>query len=135
MTTFYIESVRFQPYPVAWQQFRTSKSQPIGKDLYKRGLKLQALARKSAPKDTGALAKSISVKYHIVGLNPHVIVGAYTSYAYMVHEGTRPHPINAKPERLLRFVVNGRVVYAKKVQHPGTRPTRYLSRHLRSVVK
>lgn len=34
--------------------------------------------------------------------------------------GTRPHVIRPRRAKVLRFVVGGRVVYARKVNHPGT---------------
>ena len=132
---FVIESVKFHPFPVEFANFRQSKDQDIGRDLYKRGLRLQALARVSVPKRTGALAASIHVNYFRGASNPHVTIGSNLNYAYFVHEGTNPHTIRPKTGRVLRFQVNGRVVYAQKVHHPGTRAERYLSRHLRTVVR
>lgn len=134
MTQFYIESVHFTPNPVQFTNFRSSQTGVIGRDLYKRGLALQAKARRSAPKDTGRMAASIRVDYH-TSLNPHVVIGAYTSYSYMVHEGTRPHTIQGGVGRLLSFNVGGKIVYARKVNHPGTRPTRFLTRHLAAAVR
>jgi hypothetical protein len=50
-----------------------------------------------------------------------------TKYADWVHNGTRPHVIQPKKKRLfrkrkkaLRFEVAGEVVFAAKVNHPGT---------------
>lgn len=43
-------------------------------------------------------------------------------YAKWEAYGTRPHEIRAKPGKTLSFVVNGRRVFVKKVQHPGHSP-------------
>lgn len=132
---FYIESVSFHTFPSEWREFRSSQSGPIGADLYRRGLRLQSLAKGSAPKKTGALSSSIYLNYK-AKWNPEVLVGSRLNYAYYVHEGTRPHVIRAKPGRVMRFRYNGMVVYARKVNHPGqARPRKYLSMHLRTVTR
>lgn len=46
-------------------------------------------------------------------------------YATFIEYGTRPHIIRARRRQFLRFVVGGRVVYARKVNHPGTRPYKF----------
>lgn len=54
-------------------------------------------------------------------------------YAAWLELGTNPHIINGNPT--LRFVVGGRVVFAKTVRHPGTRPYRILTDALEQVVR
>lgn len=49
-------------------------------------------------------------------------------HATYLEFGTRPHMIYPRRADFLRFEVGGRVVYARKVRHPGTKATRYLSR-------
>ncbi|MFA4900963.1 MAG: hypothetical protein WC563_15700 [Brevundimonas sp.] len=41
-------------------------------------------------------------------------------YALWVDEDTVAHPIVAKPGKMLRFYINGNVVFRKRVWHPGT---------------
>jgi hypothetical protein len=132
---FRIDSITFVPDPAEFRRFRQDKNKPIGKDLYKRGLRLQQLARTTVPKRSGALASSIAVRYSRGGTNPFVTIGSKLDYAYWVHEGTRPHNIRVNRDRLMRFTVRGRVIYATTVNHPGSRPTHYLSRHLRRVIR
>lgn len=55
--------------------------------------------------DTGAFKKRLIMRA------PH---------ALFINEGTKPHVILPKNVPFLRFVVGGRVVFAKKVNHPGT---------------
>jgi hypothetical protein len=46
--------------------------------------------------------------------------GTNVDYAEAVNDGTVPHiirPVNAKA---LRFIIDGNVIYAKSVRHPGT---------------
>jgi hypothetical protein len=67
------------------------------------------------------------------GVNP----GSFgqRGYAQIVTSGSRPHIIQARTAKALRFVVGGQVVYTRRVQHPGTRPNPYLTRHLAEFVR
>lgn len=60
-------------------------------------------------------------------------MGSDLEYAGFVNDGTRPHQIRPKNASVLRFTVGGRVVYAKVVNHPGTRARPFLDRALREV--
>lgn len=69
----------------------------------------------------------------------------YTAdYAMMVHDGTPPHVIQPKRARsvrnprrqaMLRFEVDGQVVFAREVRHPGTKPRPFLTDALRQVAE
>lgn len=87
--------------------------------------------RKLAPKDTGRYADSIKVS-KTENEGNHIITKIYTdaqvisskgtpyNLGYLLETGTSPHiiePVNAK---FLHFLINGKDVYAKRVQHPGT---------------
>ena len=50
------------------------------------------------------------------------------AYGWYVREGTDPHEIRPRFKEALRFEVNGEVVFAKKVNHPGTSPNPYHKR-------
>lgn len=47
---------------------------------------------------------------------------ASKEYASYVEGGTEPHIIEPRRAKMLRFVINGRTVFASKVNHPGTKP-------------
>lgn len=49
-------------------------------------------------------------------------------YAEAVHNGSGPYTIRPRRRKALRFVVGGRTVFAKSVQHPGTRARPWLAR-------
>lgn len=53
---------------------------------------------------------------------------AKTTYGTMVEEGTRAHAIVGRrsPRKVLRFIQNGHLRFAKRVWHPGTKPTRFM---------
>lgn len=55
---------------------------------------------------------------------------ANTPYAGFVLNGTRPHVIQARNARALRFMSGGQVRFAFRVNHPGTRPNRFPERAL-----
>jgi hypothetical protein len=66
-----------------------------------------------------------------------LVIGGVTytaEYAAAVHEGRRALTIRAKrPGGKLRFVVDGKVVYAKAVHQPARKGRPYLSTALREV--
>lgn len=68
-------------------------------------------------------------------LRPSVAVIFDVAYAEMVNDGTRPHLIRPRRAKALRFTVGGRVVYAKVVHHPGTRPNPFLDKALQKVAR
>jgi len=77
------------------------------------------------PVKTGVLRNSI----HIQVESDRVIIGPNMSqapYAGYVEFGTKPHVIRASKAKALRFMVGSTVVYAKKVNHPGTKPPPYV---------
>ena len=48
-------------------------------------------------------------------------------YAKFSNKGTRPHTIKAKGAGLI-FSVGGQTIFTKKVKHPGSRGTGYVTR-------
>lgn len=65
--------------------------------------------------------------------NPSVLVGSASPIALLHHEGTRPHIIRPRNARVLVFWSmrgGAHMVFAKQVNHPGTRPNRYLTDNL-----
>jgi HK97 gp10 family phage protein len=78
------------------------------------------------PVRTGTLRNSI----HITVESDRVTIGPNENqapYAGYVEFGTGPHVIRPKkPGGVLKFKVGGTWVYAKKVNHPGTKPHPYV---------
>lgn len=66
---------------------------------------------------TGALRNSITER--VGDLEGEVAAGA--KHARFVECGTDLHEITPKRKQALRFVQNGRVVFASRVMHPGTK--------------
>lgn len=114
-------------------EVESSPNGPVVRDMLRRANKVAALAKADCPKNTGRLARSISVRF-VPGKNPSIWIGSDVSYAKEVHDGTRPHHIHPKTAKVLRFMHRGRVIYAREVFHPGTRANPFLARHLRKVM-
>lgn len=116
---------------------------PPGRDFERRMRTLAFRQQQAAPKRTGRLAGKIEPKRMqsdfgrylegACGVQPGL--NGQRGYALYQAQGTRPHVITAKRARALRFVVAGRVVYARRVQHPGTRPNPFLITHLAEFVR
>lgn len=112
---------------------------PVGHDLSRRLRTLEFRARQSAGIKTGRLRADIETRKRTVVDGLQGEVGNWgTRYAAAHHEGAQPHVIVPRPENKLGrlvFTVNGRKVFATRVQHPGNRPNPYLSRWLREAVR
>lgn len=52
--------------------------------------------------------------------NHHVRTIASAPHSLILEKGSRPHIIVPRRASVLRFEVGGRVVFAKRVHHPGT---------------
>jgi len=104
---------------------------PVGRDLSKRGNKVLAAARIQVGVKTEDLKKSLKVTHERSVRGQFVKVGSTTvKYALAHHEGTRPHIITPKRAQVMVFESKGSVIYANRVEHPGTKANRYLSDNL-----
>ena len=103
----------------------------VGRHLAVIGAKIQAGARAQVGVKTGKLKASIRVKHYRTPIGQYITVGSTLKYAYLHHEGTRPHIITPNKSKLLRFPSRRGIVVARAVFHPGTKPNRYLTDQLR----
>lgn len=118
---------------------------PVGRDMTNRAVRVQLAAKRQVGKKTHRLERSIVKRFgRRAGVNQGagaladivISVGSDVSYALLHHDGTRPHVIRPhNPKGCLRFMVDGHVVFAKVVHHPGTHPNRYLSDNLPLAVE
>lgn len=95
---------------------------------------IQSAAKAQAGIKTGALKASIKLIHERTVFGQMLTIGSPLSYALVHHEGSRPHVITPKNAKMLRFTSKGRVVYARTVLHPGTRPNRYLADNLYMIL-
>lgn len=97
--------------------------------LLRRAERIAALARVYAASH-GSISQGIQVvpdglkAYKVISTNPHTL---------LVHNGSRPHVILPRRRTYLRFEVGGRVVFARRVNHPGYRGDPFLTRAMRDA--
>lgn len=90
----------------------------------------------ATPKVTGKLARSTF--FQITGAPKNqvltILQPARTPdgefYGEFVREGTRPHVIRPKTGNVLRFEIGGQIIFATKVNHPGSKANPYHKRVL-----
>ncbi len=104
----------------------------VDRNLRKRVERAQRAAERLAPGSMGQDIRS-SIRYTADG-PVGTITSTHPATIYVVN-GTRPHIIRPRrPGGVLRFTVGGRVVYARYVSHPGTRPNDFLTDALRAAL-
>jgi hypothetical protein len=134
--------VHYVEDPLALRAF-LSWTGPPGRDFERRMRTLEFRQRTEAPRRTGRMAGDIDRRRMTadfgrylegaVGVNPGI--RGQRGYAQIVSSGSRPHIIRPRFAKVLRFVIAGRVIYTRRVNHPGTRPDPYLTRHLTEFVR
>lgn len=133
--------------PVALADFMRSPAGPVFREMVLAGelVKVEAKrlvgvyrprpyeGRARQRRRPGTLRDSIVKRVGIERDMPVVYVGSADKIALLHHEGTVPHTIVPRTAPLLVFWWDraGRVVYRRRVSHPGTRPNRYLTNALR----
>lgn len=138
----------FVPDPKGMNELLRSESGATVRYLLSLGDRVQSNARNRVPigkndpvprrnpRRPGTLRASIVKRLAYQGGDPVVVVGVFSGpaskYALYVHEGTVSHPIRAKGNGRLVFYWPrvGAVVYVRAVQHPGTKPQRFLTEAL-----
>lgn len=121
--------------PIAVATLFRSEHAPVMRHVTTVGTRVQTGAKERVGYDAekvpgeegGEHLRDTIVKRFVTGPEgPSVWVGSSHPRARLHHDGTQPHVIVPRKGRVLRFVVNGQVVYARRVQHPGTDPNPYL---------
>lgn len=108
----------------------SSPSGPVFKMVKKWQATTLAVANRVTPADTGRL-RGANEPTPIVVAGQKVIAGVEnpTEYAMFVHEGTKPHVILPKNAKVLTWKPRGGAqVFARKVNHPGTKAQPWLAR-------
>lgn len=124
------DRIVFKPYKSQMDYLLKQPQGVVGRHLFRKAVMIREMARMQVGVRTGALSASISISQERSMTGQSVRIGSTLSYAYMHHEGTRPHMISGQNGGMLRYTRGGRVVYSRAVMHPGTRPNRYLSDNL-----
>lgn len=98
----------------------------VRNDLEKRARKVAKAARAGAP---GSMKRKIKTDTS----SGHVRVECTHPAAIFVIKGTRRHIIRPRHKQVLKFKIGGRTVFAKVVNHPGTKPNDFMVRALRQA--
>lgn len=117
-------------YPGEPKLFVNDPDGPVAHDLLRRMTRVKFEARKLVRVRTGHLFSTIDVKPGATGRGIHVDViagGKGIKYTGYEHDGTPAHEIRARRKKYLRFVMDGQVVFRKRVWHPGTTGTLFLT--------
>ncbi|MFF4391436.1 hypothetical protein ACFY0G_32305 [Streptomyces sp. NPDC001552] len=100
----------------------------VARRLAERTARTARIAEQEAPGTMGSYI-SWKVENGPRGLQG-VIVCDHPATTFVLN-GTRPHLIRPRRKKVLRFVVDGEVVFTNLVRHPGTRANDFLGRALR----
>lgn len=105
------------------------------KEAHAIGFRIVELAKRYVGVKSGRLRRKISYHVRKIPAGYEITAVADTHYALLHHEGTRPHIIRPESNRVMRFKSRGRVIFAQRVFHPGTRPNKFLVRAMREAVR
>ena len=87
--------------------------------LFRSMVKMHELAVINCPVDKGFLKNSIILKPANPGYENYIL-GDGVAYGIDVEFGTSPHVIKPKKKKALKFKMDNKTIFAKKVMHPGT---------------
>lgn len=143
LSSFQIDEAAFNRQFRSWQGemgtwFRNTLGEPVAAKARENAPKPgQASGRTNVSYATGKLANSIIVQESTSGQELEISVVANSAHAAFVHEGTRPHEINAKnvPEMIFFWHRVGSTVHRKKVNHPGTKPVPFLRDAMSAILE
>ena len=105
----------------------------VYRNMERRVRRVEAEAIRRAPGSMGRTIRA-QIRPGPGGEFQGVIRVSHPAAIYVVN-GTRAHQIRPRtPGGVLRFTVEGRVVYARLVNHPGTKPNSFLKDALRAAL-
>lgn len=122
--------------PIAVHRLVNEEGGIVIRDMLIRGERVKSLAITLAPRKTGNLAEHIVKRIGKLDGRTVVLVGpTNVPYSLYVSKGTEPHVIRARngPNLVFFWPKVGKVVAFPQVNHPGTKPNRYLLRALRAA--
>lgn len=115
------------------EEFR-DRTGPVGRELDRMQDLVLNQARHLVRVRTGTLLTSIRPEAGEDTMGPYrdIIAGVpgLTTYLGYEHDGTLPHVIFPSRRKFLRFISGGQVRFARKVNHPGTTGSFFLTRAL-----
>lgn len=105
----------------------------VYRNMERRVRRVEAEAIRRAP---GSMGRTIRAQIRTgPGGEFQGVINVRHPAALYVTGGTRPHRITSRrPGGVLRFTVNGQVVFARYVNHPGSKPNDFLKQALRAAL-
>jgi hypothetical protein len=88
------------------------------------GKTVLATEKQEVPIKTGQLRRSITMDYRPISVSIYPTV----KYALPVHEGSKPHIILPVRKTVLAFKKGGKMIFARRVNHPGNKPNKFVER-------
>lgn len=128
-----LDKVNVTLYPGEPYLWLNSYDSGLPQELDRRMFKVQVGAEQRVRVRTGTLLATIrrnSSQFRRLPAVEVVAGRARMRYTMFEHDGTRPHIIVARRRQALRFTVGGRTVFRRRVRHPGTQGTFFLTRSL-----
>jgi HK97 gp10 family phage protein len=95
------------------------------------GTVIYAQEVKEAPSATSNLRGSIQMDLHPMSAE----IYPTAKYAPYVNFGTKPHVIEPKNGKVLAFKSGGKLIFARKVNHPGTKANPFMERTVEKVTE
>ena len=131
MTTLKVEVEGFEQISSRLGRSRTLVLGALNRTLRRAGAHFVPALKSRTPVRTGKLRAS--TRFQLKGTDESMRVevrqgarsAAGVMYRPFVTGGTRPHEIRPVNAKALRFNIGGRTVFAKRVNHPGTKPNPY----------
>lgn len=121
-------------YRTELDRFTNDPAGPVGVAFATRGRLIVAMAKQLVGVSTGRLRNSIHMRHSRALYGQKLEIGSTVSYALAHHEGTKPHEITPNQAPILRFSSGGRIIYTHHVNHPGTKPNKYLTIPMRLLI-
>jgi|APHM01.1.fsa_nt_gi phage protein, HK97 gp10 family len=106
------------------EDLRDDLEQAIDRGVERTAIQVERSAKQNAPVDTGNLRASLRFQQLALG---SYAVGTNVEYAPDVEFGTDPHDITPDTKEALKFQnSDGEIIFASRVEHPGTPAQPYL---------
>lgn len=131
--TYKFSGVTF--YEPVIQTYLNSTGGAVGRWMTVQGTKVVAGAKIQVGVKTGKLRDSIKIQDHRPTVGGQIMkIGSTVNYAYVHHEGMKPVIITPNgTHKTLRFRAGARIIYTRRVIHPGFKPNRYLKDSLKLI--
>jgi hypothetical protein len=110
-------------------------SGPVGRHVMRLLSAIEQRALAKVGVKTGQLKNSARKELQLRSDGVVGVLRFDAPHAILHHEGTRPHLIVPRSAKVLRFPGRSGIVFARRVNHPGTKPNRFLYDAMVEVIR